>query len=451
MNETLAQLFPYSEGGAGFTSMLGESSGGAVNLVPEDVRKRLSARIQRTLFGMNNFLMQEEGEDAFLIDSYSNDTIQVNPIEVEPIATHEARQELAVQRAEIDQLGLRDQRPEWEAAYRGMIAIAVYTEEQERLKQGEEKSRYRGYYASISGDVPELIPDEALRETKKELLDLLGLPSSASPQELREAYRSHHDGTRMTGGKSAIERYYRYIDHGLAHKQATNMGDPEMENFDYGINWRRDESGLWTCWERGLGDGFQLDMNEVRLNTWNLGTVEQYSAHEARAHFGMLHRQNKEIKGGRIDDIASILLIPDPRCWPFEAVAQTIDTFADLELSRNGQIAVALYRMYKRILTNSIFKLEDGANMDDVVKEGILYAPQKTEDGLRRELTNAVDSPMWRAYSPIYGRSDYEFMVLADNLGPAKRLQILKEPFRRAMTRDQFMDFTRKSIFEPAT
>jgi hypothetical protein len=415
--------------------MIESKLGSQERSIPKEQREQLSTTILEHYYGAGKGLEEATGGKFFLVDA-----LLVPVTDTEPIPPQKAIELFGEDRAKIEELGLNRSRQEWDSTYDGLLASQTFIHEATRTDG--QQTPYEELYSILAGDEPLLPQKEDLDEPFEKFLELLSRFEPFNPMDpasIREAYNRFHNNNRRGLTKGIIETRFQINSRTVGHHLGGVLKAPEIANIPFKFRWRR-ENAPWKCWERGEPNGFYLDMNEAKLKDWNWAELERYPVHEYGGHFVPMYFLREEILKGNLDSVAGVIPIPDPRNWVSEGLAQTLDTLAGFELTREGKLSVALYRSNVRARTRAIFKVElEGEDLDSAVAEMLYYSPNRTADEIRSELADCLKDPLWGVYGAIYGRSDIELMTLAENLGNGMRNIVLQQMVRQPMTRNQII------------
>jgi len=183
------------------------------------------------------------------------------------------------------------------------------------------------------------------------------------------------------------------------------------------------------------GNTLFANWHERHRQSWDEGSIEMYATHEP-LHFYYGYLVREEILKGNLDPAAGILPIPSPGCHQFEGIAQTVSHFASIDLSLDAQLAIGLYRLQKRALSNGLYLLETDPTLtiDQVADRIRTYIPLKNPEEIRTLLEEGTTRPFERAYLPIYGLADYEFMTFCIKANPQQKAKLLQLALSRPMT-----------------
>ncbi len=411
----------------------GAGFGSREQFIPKEEREKLSQEILATLSGLDQHLLTTSNGKDFIIDMYLAPQVETSPIS--PI---EASKHLKKHVEIIDKIGLYRLPPEWVYARDSLIALTTFLEERERTDG--RKTPYDKYLRRVSGIEPKTIPLPVLDSDRRRFINLLKQAeflTASDDESVKAAYSRYHE-SQVISDKSDIEKGIKGFDTRFRN-QLGSVLDIDLSRVSYQLRFVESDAPF-MMWERILPEGNFLDTNwhESKRKLWGWQEIQRYAYHEG-THFVTGYLQSQEIREGRVDSVAGYLIIPGPGCWALEGVAQTIDQLAGLELSLDGEISVALYRMYVRARTNALSYLEKGEmTTEEAIHFMEKYAPHKSPEDLGKELMQGTTDPLWRAYLPIYGISDYEMMLLASNLSSdGRREKLLPQILSRPMDRKQ--------------
>lgn len=393
-------------------------------------------------YGVHAWLKQR---NDFLIDSDAGPTPEVDPLTPEQ---YKAKAEAL--RGKIERLGLGRRftlTPEQEVMHDCLEAAEIYLFEK-YIRDDGERMPLTEYYKKVIGDELKPMAKSDLEEPKREFLRLLSANGYSFRQRdddsIQEAY-AQYQREHGFSQRDFIEARFRNYNRSLSYPMRRVLRDPasngQDEEFDFKLEWRYDDA-QWFCWERIENGEKRVDLNSAHAEEWNWGEAERYPLHEVRGHLQKFAHQFKEIEKGNLDKSMKISLIPSPVCWLDEAIAQTLDTYAGIDISQEGELSVAKYRMYMRAKSQAGYRMGvDEVSLDQAVLETMTYAPHKNREQVQSELTQMRDHPLWRIYAILYGRGDLELMDLAGRLTPSARVKVLRHIYEKPMTQQQFWRF----------
>lgn len=419
---------------------LGNGGSNSVNQ-PQPEITTLSNNIIGDLAGFDAWLRPRRGEQ-FLVDMYIT---KPDPETIVPIDQDTALPRIRHHISTIDTMFREPLSADWALIRANLVATVAYREEEASVARGEEKTSYDEYLMLVSGVKPRLIPWEELQENRRALVTKIRsagfyIPYGNQLDDIKSALRSYQDRNRYNY-KSEIERdFLRYTE-----RYQTQLGDrlgEDLRQVKFEIVWK-ERNAFWMMWERIKLEGNYLWANwhpRQRPN-WDKGTIERYAIHEP-AHFNLAYLVGKEIEAGNLDPAVGIFLIPGPSCFHLEGLAQTLDDLVPLDITLDGRLSTAEYRLRNRALNNALFLAENGIAIDDVIAQVRDFMPLKSDEEIRQLVIEGTTQPFERAYLPLYGLSDFAFMQSLRQLGDGMRNLYLPQLFKRPMTRDQLMSPT---------
>lgn len=397
--------------------------------------EEISAEYLEIHFGVNQWL-KERGE--FLIDADAN-TLKVDTLDPQQYISR-----AGALRDKIKKLGRGGLISlEQEVMHDTLEAAEAYLFEKyvRDPRDTSEKLPLPLYYRKLMGDALMPISLADREEPKDEYLRLLSVSgyrfNPGDEESVREATRQYDDDHRLE--PVLIKPWFRNFDRGLNRQVDIALGDPDAPDLDYDLDDSRYDEAQWFCWERVENGRRRVDLNKAHLGEWTMGDAERYALHEVEGHLKMFDRQFKAVEEGTLDKGMQISVIPSPLCWLGELMGQTLDIYAGIILSTDGQLSVNRYRMYMRAKAHAGWRMGvDGADLETAVTETMPYALHKTEDQIRSELIKIRDDALWSTYGIVYGRSCVDGTKLARELDASGRIKVLRSVYRQPLTRDQF-------------
>lgn len=424
-----------------------EGSTSGSNPISLDIRQRqpLREQVNRLYWGLDKWMA--ENNQGFIVDAY----LQVPPQDLELVTPEAFIIGAKGIRDSLKRKGLDRLTNEYKLLFGSLLASETFLDQ--RFGISGIQMSFPEYYGKVAGDVLQPMSAEDLEQPRVEFLHLLSAKGfSFDPDDVmsvREAYGKYHSRHKFSG-RTAIETAFRNHDSTIRRHLSQAIDARELEDFDLESNWREEEAP-WLCWFRIVpGEdklSYVVDKNKTKINSWTWGTAERYPLHEGSGHGGMVHLQRLEAERSDKGPLMDVIPIPDPRHWVLEGVAQTLDELADIPLTLDGKLSVALYRMYVRARSQASFLMEfKGRNPEDVATEMFKYTPDRNFEEIVEELEKIKSDPFWRAYSPIYGRSDVEMLKIARGLQSAAKNELLQRLYREPMSRTQAMRFVVEAL-----
>lgn len=411
--------------------------------------KKLSTDITKTLCGFDSW-RRAIGE-GYIIDMY---IYRPSELELEPIPEEEAEPKFIKQIRKIDEIGgaeLQNLPPEWTLIRANLVAVLTYLDEENKYKRaktgekGIKKMDYSDYLQRVVGFEPRQIPLKVLEHNRDEMLELareVGVRKfdSQSDRSVKDALRAHQQQVKIT----SKERFRStFNDHLERHSESLGeiLGE-DVADVDVKLRFVNNEKLFWRMNEVILPEDehFDVNMAERHSSYYNTGTIEMYSIHEP-THAQWAHKVRKQIQEGKIDKAAGLVVIPGPACWQLEGIAQTLAELASLDVRPMGQYAISTYSLEKRAQNNFLYEIEmNGMPIEDAVTQMGHFTPLFSRKERGTLLRDGTRKPWERAYLPIYGRSDDDFVKLREKLGHDAMINIfLPEWFNKIATRDQIM------------
>ena len=399
----------------------------------------LSKSIIRITAGLDMHLRQKSKGKDFIIDAYA---YRPKEREIDPqITPEEAIPDLWAHVRKIDQIGLDNLAPEWQVIRDSQRALAVFLEEKERLARGEPKTPYEEYLEAVSGYQLRLIPTNELDKNWENVIEILkGMGEEfnrESEGSVRAVIKRRSKDTLNTDPQE-IERLFWRFDRRNRSQLAQILG-PEIKNVRFDFRWE-DTDAWWRFFEVMGIDGanyLRANWNEQHRDSYDDGWIEVYAGHEP-VHFIFGSKIAREISEGRLDQAAGLLVIPGPVGFQMEGMAQTIGDVADYGITQDCELAVELYRMEKRALSNGLYLVEHGMSVDMAAIRIRKFMPRLTLDQIRKTLKEGTERPFERAFLPNYGMSDYAIMQLEERIGSVKAF--FGYWFTRPLTPRQFLN-----------
>lgn len=411
--------------------------------------KNLSTNITKTLCGLDSW--RRAAREGYIIDMY---IYRPSENELEPIPQEEAEPKFIEQIKKIDEVGgpeLQNLPPEWVLIRANLVAVLTFLDEEDKHKRttagekGLKKMDYSDYLQRVVGFEPRQIPWKVLDHNRDEMLELAreaGVRKfdPENDRSVKDALRDHQGQVKIT----SRDRFSStFNDHLERHRQALSeiLGE-DIAEVGVDLRFVKQEDKFWRMNEVILpGDEhFDVNMADRHLDYYNTGTLEMYAIHEP-THAQWAHKVRKQIQEGNIDKAAGLVVIPGPACWQLEGIAQTLGELASLDVRPMGQYAISTYALEKRAQNNFLYEIEmNGMPIEDAVTKMGHYTPLFTRKERGRLLRDGVRKPWERAYLPIYGRSDDDFVKLREKLGHDAMINVfLPEWFNKIATRDQIM------------
>ena len=315
----------------------------------------------------------------------------------------------------IDEIGLPNLPSEWHSIRGGQLALAVYLTEEQKVASGRRKTPYDQYLEATSGFEPRLIPWRDLGKNYDQVCDILddmGEKADWKNELSVRAVIQRRNKTTLIQSKEEIETAFRLYDKRNRRKLLPILGN-EVDNVKFDFKWE-ETNEFWRFWET-IGPNGERDLrsnwHERHRDRYDRGTIEMYAGHEPE-HYVWFALITKGINEHRIDPAAGLIAIPGPNAFQLEGLAQTIGDLAEYYLGHDGQLAVALYRMEKRAQVNGLYRVEEGASIEEAAQEIRKYMPLTNLEEIKRLLREGTEKPFERAYLPTYGMSDYGLMTL---------------------------------------
>lgn len=433
LSEVIMQEVPTNPGG--------QSSNEEFDTSRQKQQSALSRAIIEDLAGFDLCLRSQRGPIPFIIDMYI--TKPDNPAAIVPLTQDTALKRFRAQIAEIDhdpyQLG-----PGRELIRENLVSVVTFCEEVTRVENGMRKMPYESYLRLVAGVKPRLIPFVVLQADRRVYADRLRatgfhIPPSEDLDDIKAAQQGYQDRNRVTS-RPLVETFFRRFFQRYRAQLGYALGE-DLSSVDFKIIWK-ERNAFWMMWERVEMDGDRLWANwhPRHRENWDMGTIERYAIHEP-AHFIAAYLMRREIEAGRLDPAVGVFPIPGAGCFKEEGVAQTLDELAGLQITLDGRLSVASYRLEKRALNNALYLAENGVRIGEVVGMVRDYMPLKGDEEIMQLVEEGTTRPFERAYLPLYGLSDYDLreVVLRDKLGEVGIRSYLPQLLRTPMTRDKLM------------
>lgn len=399
---------------------------------------KLSKSIIRITAGYDTQLRQTSSGKEPIVDLYA---YRPRRHEIDPnVSREEAINHFEAHARKIDQIGLNRLPPEWEYIRDSQQALAVYLREQDKLARGEPKTPYAEYLMSIDGYQPNLIPWIELDGNWDKVIDILDEMgekfNTGSVESVRAIIRKRSRDTLLESTQD-IERLFWRMDK-RNRRHLTRILGTDIGNIKFDFRWEETDA-FWRFFEVMDPDGeayLRANWHERHRNSYDNGWVEMYAGHEP-VHFFFGGLIGKQIREGRLDPAAGLLVIPGPAGFQMEGLAQTIGDIVGTEVSQDGELAVELYRMEKRALVNGLYLVEQEMAVEMAALRIRKYMPRFTLEGIRKILKEGMERPFERAFLPNYGMSDYSILKLKERIGVQA---FVKHWFSRPQTHRQFLN-----------
>lgn len=405
----------------------------------EDLQRRKEIISQRHISTVTGLDLARVKKDptSFIVDMY---LIQPQE-EVEPISSQEALVKIQSNLQEIDSVGLQNLPREFEFLRAVEMSLQAFLEEEEMSTRGE-RTDFFEYHEKVNSIKPFKISEEDIELSRAELIDEAKENALKFDEEdhasFSRALLQHRDETRLKS-KQDVENFFNrfYERHRVRISEKLGI---DLSAISFPIRWE-ERKAFWMMWERVTKEGYYLRANWHRKlrDDWTIGRTELYAIHEP-AHFYFAHFLTNEINSGKIDPAVGVFTIPGPGCFQLEGIAQTMGDLAGLDITPEGRLAIKLYRLEKRALTNGIFDVENGSNIEEVAQNISRFIPLKSKEEIADDLVEATTKPFARAYVPIYGWSDLDFMEIRRQFGEEGTENIfLPQMMRTVLTRGQLI------------
>ncbi|KKR55568.1 MAG: hypothetical protein UT92_C0004G0004 [Candidatus Curtissbacteria bacterium GW2011_GWA1_40_24] len=401
----------------------------------------LSRSIINTFSRFDEYL-KAQGE--FVVDTYS-----VGPEDaplILPLSEEDALERFRGNINQIESIGYDKLKPEWVLIHDNLVSVVTFFEERQRVDAGKEKMNYSEYLLKVSGLEPTLIPWELLEKDRSKTLDIFRTIVKPIGVEFEE--KSPASVGAALFGYQLIRRYhspmeinerFKFYDDGHRFQVGMALGGRDLRDVQFNVVWV-EEDKWWRMHERmGLeGNTLYANWHERHRQSWDEGVIEMYSTHEPQ-HFILAYLIREEILKGHLDPAAGILPIPSTMSYQSEGIAQTVSQFAPIELSPDAQLAIGLYRLEKRALTNGLYLLETDASLSvaEVTRRIRRYMSLKSPKEINQLLEEGITKPFERAYLPAYGISDYEFTTFSEKADGTQKSEFVNRVFSRPMTPTQ--------------
>lgn len=392
--------------------------------------EQLAPQITRDILALNASLKNHNPED-FCVDM----DLTPETTAIEPMPEEEALPKLRNHQISIRNLG--ESIPAYmDLAYKRIDALATYREEVARLKRGEPKTPYDQYLMAVDDFGEKDIDQDILDEGRERIVESaieVNIRLSGDNQSLIEGLQAYNAVNLLTAPSDVEAHYWRYalrFRPKFGQALGTNLG-----GVDYKFQ-RKYQDKFWKFYERIEKGGNALwhNWHQRHKEEYNIGLTESYAPHE-ESHFDVGEVISQEIKRGELNPLAGVITIPGPDGYYFEGIALTAHDWADFELTPDGKLGNAIYRLEKIALVKGFFEVEHGMPPDIAAKDIARYIPLKSLEQIRDLLVEGTTDPFARAYQPVYGRAVLDWEGIFSNLSPEKRKQFIRRATKSPMTR----------------
>ncbi|MEK7580910.1 MAG: hypothetical protein AAB512_01385 [Patescibacteria group bacterium] len=351
----------------------------------------------------------------------------------------------------INDLKIPELTDDWTVIRDSRAGLSVYLQETIRANKGEELSPYDSFVSQVAGYDTRLIPNPTLDNGLLKIADILGRMGEVasegphSTDTLRRAAARRSDRTRLSN--KDFKNAFRRAEFRNRARLSEILGhDLSKVNFDF--TWEQDDA-FWMFWEEiGLeGDRLRVNEHERHDPKRDIGYAGMYGGHEP-AHFYQAHEVRTAIKDKKLDPSVGLLLIPGPACYQLEGLAQTVGDLAGFETTLDEKLAVELYRLEKRALSNALIYVHRGNSIEEVAKWLQKYALKNRLAVSKKLLEEGTTKPFERAYLGLYGRVDYDLMQLNDAFGDISPL--IPIWFRTPQTPDRMIPQPMRQVIKYA-